>query len=881
MYDATPQKKKGRKEPALAALGGQVEGSEIGCGKESETLLINSVEIRTADADDGDDDNVPYVQWLDTPGLFDSRGPLVEIVNVISIAKCVSFFNTLRIVVTVPEYALNDTGEGFTKVVEAMATLFGTGDFDVAKKSIQIWINRKKRKKEYEQGDSEDELDEHGVIEDMEKIRDARNSTSDADNKVRKFLKVLIDESKHRKVVQVLEWNREEANGQDRDRIVEARKRAAALRNETEDEGKPVYKAVFPVTDLLQGLTSMKPMSRPAEKVSLPLTDKAINEIERLVQQFLDTIQLRCTQKDYTSVLCCLDCLSSLCGQMDVGISLPDSSKEAKNKFDMAYNKALSFLVKHLEDTTGKHRIELLFKEIENHGMKCSPSDLNDISFAMRAAHAVHVLEPHLGHDKSSNLAMDACCKTLRERIRSVTTQWSQLMTDRFIKDVEAEGTKGMSDSQAAAQIFGQEVSRVLRGLRDMKTHFFLECRFEDGAEGGFADAARAVQEGLDSLGKTFSEVLETQRQKLKDKLGRAVEDAENAASQYLHTSVHAGRTTLVKHDDMEGTGNSRVSNPFDSVSETLLVVKFLDQGLAEMVHEIQGQYTALCEYTAEVLNKTAEQAKASIKQARGGSRLQDLSLEGKLLLPLWARSSRLHQDHCAGPGDEQLNECYEGPVKELVEWHKELVEDVLAIETSSGSEQFAKRLVDCRDRIELSIEVNKLASVEKIRSKHYPVSSSEKWSAMAASHDKLIKRISITLETFSHVVESRLKHHSTMLASSQPEAIEGYDYTEHKDDLAVLDGARWCDAILGEDIIDAKIVQVWKAFEGHMQTLAEGNSGALYKLRQRDYKSARTLIGQIRAMESLWCGDEGSSAEARDSNAVAQRVRELHDKVR
>ena len=55
MYDATPQKKKGRKaEPALAALGGQVEGSEIGRGKESETLLINSVEIRTADPDDGD-----------------------------------------------------------------------------------------------------------------------------------------------------------------------------------------------------------------------------------------------------------------------------------------------------------------------------------------------------------------------------------------------------------------------------------------------------------------------------------------------------------------------------------------------------------------------------------------------------------------------------------------------------------------------------------------------------------------------------------------------------------------------------------------------------------------------------------------------------------
>ena len=46
MYDATPVKMRGRKEPALAVLGEQVQGSEIGRGKESETLLINSVEIR-------------------------------------------------------------------------------------------------------------------------------------------------------------------------------------------------------------------------------------------------------------------------------------------------------------------------------------------------------------------------------------------------------------------------------------------------------------------------------------------------------------------------------------------------------------------------------------------------------------------------------------------------------------------------------------------------------------------------------------------------------------------------------------------------------------------------------------------------------------------
>ena len=97
-------------------LGAPIKGSEIGRHGVGDSL-VNSVVIKT------DDDETPYLQLLDTPGMFDNRGPLIEVVNSISIAKCMKAW-TLRIVVMVREPALDATGDGLANTAETMGKLF-------------------------------------------------------------------------------------------------------------------------------------------------------------------------------------------------------------------------------------------------------------------------------------------------------------------------------------------------------------------------------------------------------------------------------------------------------------------------------------------------------------------------------------------------------------------------------------------------------------------------------------------------------------------------------------------------------------------------------------------------------------------------------------
>jgi hypothetical protein len=195
----------------------------VGQSKHSMTLLVNSTVVKT------DDDETPYLQLLDTPGLFDTRGELIEIVNVNSIAKCIAHFKTLRIVIMVSETALNETGEGFRNTAEAMSKLFSDGAAS-ARKNFQVWVNPKKP------ADKVD-YDGSGVCDDIEKMTPSPE--------IRNFLDVILAQKKSRRVAHVLEYDAITAKGPLRDSIVRERQQ----RFPHEDPEAPVTKAVFDVSD--------------------------------------------------------------------------------------------------------------------------------------------------------------------------------------------------------------------------------------------------------------------------------------------------------------------------------------------------------------------------------------------------------------------------------------------------------------------------------------------------------------------------------------------------------------------------------------------------------------------------------------------------------
>ena len=122
IYVATPRSAHGKHrrklEPTLAVLGTPVLGSMIGVGKESMTLVVSPCVVETSD------DIYPQLLLLDIPGTFDSRGPLVEVINTISIAKCMACFKTLRFAVMVKEDLLDGTAEVFANTAATMTQLF-------------------------------------------------------------------------------------------------------------------------------------------------------------------------------------------------------------------------------------------------------------------------------------------------------------------------------------------------------------------------------------------------------------------------------------------------------------------------------------------------------------------------------------------------------------------------------------------------------------------------------------------------------------------------------------------------------------------------------------------------------------------------------------
>ena len=868
LYDATPPKKKGRKiEPALAVLGESVQGSEIGReNKESETLLINSVEIRTADEDNGDPDNTPYIQWLDTPGLFDSRGPLIEIVNIISIATCVAKFKTLRIVVMVPAYALSDTGEGFTQCVEAISTLFGGSGCEVAKKCVQIWLNPK-------QNEDENEWEPDGVIEEIKQICKARKSSSDTDKNIRDFLKVIIDEHKTRgNVVQVLTYKREESWGDERSKIIEARKQLVAMGEATDDIGMdtPIYKIVFPTEDLLKSLMRVNPMKEPAAKVGLPLTIRANSEIKKLADELRDYIDLRCDLKDYTSVLKDLDCLRGLSKYMNVG----KSDETVRNTIEATYCVSLDKVLGHLKLITGKTRMEELCQSF-NKPLPIKDTDLDDICMAMRAATACQVLHPHLSETTMWNdLSVSACCKVVCEKLHSLENQNSQLLNDHLIK--------GTSEPQTAcakaARIFGHKVKSALTNLHKANIFFAVEARFDDGTNASFATVKTVTTTSLNALYQTLHKTFEAQKKRVADNIQVALKEAESISSDIQNLNKLNEQEL---EDFLEQTVICGPVGPFDAVFQALEVVKIAEENLAGLVIEtLNDQYSLLCDFTISELQNQSKMAIESIENEKEMACVDKNGLlMSKLLFLLWARSSDLRKHFASNPDRyARLNKCYETPVNKIVEWHTAVVKEVL--EVSGGCNDFARRLSDYKQPIELSMQIAEFSSVEKT-SVLLAIVSCDKWDVVTESQDKLMQSINISLEAFSLGVESRLKDHRTVLATSNIKLIEDYDYAEHTKDLAILEGARWCDTMLDKPVIEEIFLTAWLSFESHMKILAEGEDGVISQLSKGMYKETCTLLVQIHRMQTLWQSPATTPiADTSCKAEVAQRVKKIHDTV-
>jgi hypothetical protein len=448
LYDSTPpppkkgEKKGGRVQPELAVLGAPVPGSEIGSGKESETLLVNSMVIRT------DDDDTPKLQLLDTPGMFDSRGPLIEVVNAVSIAKCMARFKSLRIVVMVREEALNGTGEGFANTAEAMSKLFSMngGGSASAKKNVLLWINPHKPEVDYK---------EEGILDEITQINAARPE-------IRDFLQMITGESRSRKVVHILVYTPETAQGDEREKIVRARRQ----RYPDSDPDAPVTKAVFDIDGLIAQLVNLNPMQSPAEKCGLPLTEKAIAEIVRQANELHDYVSLRSELHDYRSLLKYLDVLQALCTHMQAG----SMSTQGQNRFDSTYQTSLATVTERLQSACGKVRMEALCLPIEQ-PVAFKATDLNGICFAMRAAAAAAVLEPHLSRLLGSSwkeLGVETCCGIVAKQVQSASEVSRKLLCDHFIT--------GSSGLQAAYSVFGQQIKLTLNKLQQVKEHFSLEA---------------------------------------------------------------------------------------------------------------------------------------------------------------------------------------------------------------------------------------------------------------------------------------------------------------------------------------------------------------------------------------------------------------------
>jgi len=844
-YDDTPpQTREGEwREPALAVLGHPLH--VIGRGAEAETLHVSGTVIKT------DDEATPFLEVLDTPGMFDTRGPLVEVVNAIFIAKCMPRFRTLRIVVMVREDTLKGRAEGFANTAETMAKLFATaGGANAVKKHVMLWINPHKPK---------GESDAEGVISKLKAIKGARPDIAE-------FIKMIISQSRTRKAVRVLEYEPEEATGDERDAIISARKQ----RYPDLDPAERAIKATIDRDEIVEQLmSSTAPMKNPGDKCGLPLTDQATAEIQSQVLKLQDFVALGCQLHDYISVRRYLDVLRSLCDHMRVGSEA--SGLMSQNKYIDAYETCITKVKARMQETFSKSCMEELCRPI-GQPTPLVPSDLDGICISMRAAAAAAVLDGHLS---LKDFSVELCGEIVHTQLQSVKRASCQLLDE-------------VTDIQAAHRVFEGQIPHVLKTLRLVVDHFCCEASIADGATTSFARIKATASQCLAEEHEKIFEVIDAQARRAEEQIKLGVDEGGEIASRYVKMLAAEERVALLP---------AGAINPFEAAADALEVVKIAEGALAEFLPNIMGKYTAVRDYSIEVVQSQSQEVMATFDAIIASERNREFfesamqmikdrlhAVFGTLLFLLHARSSKLSK-HCETDEDRaRLDGCYADPVDKIVKLHSQLIQGVLEA-ARHDQDEFARTIGNYRPQVELAMELAKLAGVESIQLEHFrAMQPCLRWHELKDGSTKLTTRIEQVLMHFGSVVELRLKEHRQRV--SRAEDAEEYDYAEHANELAVLEKARWCDRIMEEAIVEPAIAKVWHAFERHVH----GLKSAVEKLREGYYKEARSLLIQTHDMKALCVpflldepvdlGEMGAAARTSQSACSAARIMAAHDEI-
>ena len=699
---------------------------------------------------------------IDTPGMMGTQAKMIEVVNAVSIAKVIARVKALRFIVIAKEDAFTGTGEAFAETAATMSNLLANaGGVASAVKNVVLWVNPHK---------PEAENDVDGIIEELEAITGARPE-------IREFVGALASESKRVKKnsskIYLLEYEKIEAFGAQRDQIVEARQKMFP----NEDPDEPVYTASFPVDELKSSMVyggEGHKMENPGLRCGLPLTLKAEAEITNQASDLYDAILMRLELQDFVGIRRYLDLTQALVGHMAVGASQPSTRRNTT--FERTYQKALGEVSDRLVGACGEAPMARLCQPITLPS-PISATHLDSISRTMRVAAAAAVLEvhvaPHMGPAQFRSVGIEAVADI-------VLTHVNQLC-DESLGVLSQSCAVGLSNAQTAHELFEQKLSVVLRNFQSVSDHFSLLANESSSSAaasaaaagpGAFAATAIAVvasqiAQAADvcyaKLSQAAVEIIELQATTASDlvvyglkqstsallsagvhsNLGADAEQALEASQAIWHAaSFESSAAVLAALESASG-------RPYEASSNVLGVLQIAEKALSSLVNGSAGSYDAALKSIEKLLREQSQLASKIAEEQDSGSLGPLLA---RLLFLLQTRSSSLRQHVDAGC----MRQAYEDPVERIVSWHRALVEVVLKAAKSPHT-PFAERVGEFRPQVELCTKLSVLASVESMPScsnasagDQVGMIASDKWEKMRESANELVHHIRTAVASYT-----------------------------------------------------------------------------------------------------------------------------------
>jgi hypothetical protein len=171
-------------------------------------------------------------------------------------------------------------------------------DFDEAVKHVSLWITPHR-----DEG-SENNLRPKQIEKELREVARDRPEVREL---VTTLLKQCAKDGAH--PLMTTPYKRHAEDGTMRDRILAEMEDASEI-----EEDDPIYSVTFPKDQLINRLLALVPMEQPSDKCALPLSDEAIDALDRYARQLRDLCQEKCEhdQLDFVAVARYLDTLSCL-----------------------------------------------------------------------------------------------------------------------------------------------------------------------------------------------------------------------------------------------------------------------------------------------------------------------------------------------------------------------------------------------------------------------------------------------------------------------------------------------------------------------------------------------------------------------------------------